>query len=124
MHATVKSLIQRRDRLRRTGLFGAVAAAATLAVGPSAADSVPYADMGPAALVKSVSSEVLATIRGDPALRNGNFERLEKLIGEKVMPYVDFERMTRLPVGRGWRSATPEQREVLMREFRALLAHT
>jgi len=32
--------------------------------------------------------------------------------------------MTRLSVGRGWRTATEEQRQALMREFRTLLVRT
>lgn len=125
MYASTIGLIRCPNRLRRAVVFGALATSALMAIGPaSAADAPSRADMGPEALVKSVSSEVLDAIRADPALRNGDFDRLQKLIDEKVMPYVDFERMTRLSVGRGWRTATPEQRDALMREFRTLLVHT
>jgi phospholipid transport system substrate-binding protein len=67
---------------------------------------------------------VLDAIKADPALRNGDFDKLQKLIDDKVAPYVDFDRMTRLSVGRGWRSATPEQRQALMREFRTYVLRT
>jgi len=50
--------------------------------------------------------------------------RVQKLVDEKILPYVDFEKMTRLAVGRGWRQATPEQRAALTREFRTLLVRT
>jgi len=40
------------------------------------------------------------------------------------MPHVNFERMTALSVGRGWRQATPEQQKALMAEYRALLLRT
>ncbi len=89
-----------------------------------AADAVSRSDMAPDALVQSVSAEVLDTIRADAVLRNGDFDKLQRLIDDKVAPYVDFERMTRLSVGPGWRSATPEQRQALMREFRTYVVRT
>ena len=42
----------------------------------------------------------------------------------KVAPHVDFDRMTKLSVGPGWRSATAPQREELMREFRTYVVRT
>ncbi len=106
----------------------ALAASAGLAVAAGgaahAADAASRAAMAPDALVQSVSAEVLDDIKADPALRNGDFDKLQKLIDDKVAPYVDFDRMTRLAVGRGWREATPEQRQELIREFRTLLVRT
>jgi phospholipid transport system substrate-binding protein len=80
--------------------------------------------MAPEALVESVSKEVLGDIKADPALRTGNFDKLQKLIDDKVAPYVDFEQMTRLSVGRGWREATADQKQSLMREFRTYVVRT
>ena len=71
-----------------------------------------------------MSSQVLDDIRADKALRSGDIDKLQKLIDDKAAPYVDFERMTRLAVGKGWRTATAEQRDALMREFRTLLVRT
>jgi len=90
----------------------------------SAVAAMLPADTAPDALVQTVSSQVLDDIRGDKALRSGDIEKLQKLIDDKVAPYVDFERMTRLAVGKGWRTATAEQRDALMREFRTLLVRT
>jgi phospholipid transport system substrate-binding protein len=91
--------------------------------GAAAAAMLP-ADTAPDALVQTVSAQVLDDIRGDKALRSGDVDKLQKLIDDKVAPYVDFERMTRLAVGKGWRAATAEQRDALMREFRTLLVRT
>ena len=111
--------------LCRATLIGAWASVAILAGRPAtAAEAVSRADMAPDALVQSVSTEVLDDIKADPALRSGDFDKLQKLIDDKVAPYVDFERMTRLSVGPGWRSATPEQRQALMREFRTYVVRT
>jgi phospholipid transport system substrate-binding protein len=43
---------------------------------------------------------------------------------QKVLPYFDFERMTRLAVGRNWAQASDAQKQALMKEFRTLLVRT
>jgi phospholipid transport system substrate-binding protein len=78
----------------------------------------------PDAMVRDLSNEVLGAIKADKALKSGDTARVQKLVDEKILPYVDFEKMTRLAVGRGWRQATPEQRAALTREFRTLLVRT
>jgi phospholipid transport system substrate-binding protein len=111
--------------LRRALAIVACASVATVMTRPSAAaEAVARSAMAPDALVQSVSTEVLDSIKADPALRNGDFDKLQKLIDDKVAPYVDFDRMTRLSVGPGWRSATPEQRQALIREFRTYVLRT
>lgn len=82
------------------------------------------AEEAPDALVKRVSADVLETIKNDPALRNGDAAKINALVNEKVMPYVDFRRMTSAAVGPAWRNATPEQRQKLQDEFKALLVRT
>ncbi|HQR19837.1 MAG TPA: ABC transporter substrate-binding protein [Burkholderiaceae bacterium] len=94
---------------------GIVLAGPVLAQGAAAA---------PDALVRDLTTDVLDTIRADKGIANGDIGRVQKLVDEKILPYVDFEKMTRLAVGRGWRSASPEQRAALTREFRTLLVRT
>ena len=100
-----------------------MAAAAMLALnlGLPAAQA---AEEAPDALVKRVSADVLETIKNDPALRNGDSAKVNALVNDKVMPYVDFRRMTSAAVGPAWRQATPEQRQKLQDEFKALLVRT
>jgi phospholipid transport system substrate-binding protein len=110
---------------RRAILVGAWVSVAIFAGRTAvAAEPVSRSDMAPDALVQSVSAEVLDNIKADAALRNGDFDKLQRLIDDKVAPYVDFERMTKLSVGPGWRGATPEQRQALMREFRTYVVRT
>jgi phospholipid transport system substrate-binding protein len=82
------------------------------------------AQQAPDELVKSVAEDVLAIVRQDRALREGDSSRMAQLIEEKIVPHFDFERMTRLAVGRAWRQATPEQRQQLIEEFRRLLVRS
>jgi phospholipid transport system substrate-binding protein len=86
--------------------------------------AAPSATVAPEALVRDLSTDVLNAIKADNALKGGDVNRVQKLVDEKVLPYVDFQKMTQLAVGRGWRQATPEQRAALTREFRTLLVRT
>jgi phospholipid transport system substrate-binding protein len=112
-------------------IAASAAMTAALAVGsaasaqaPAAASAAPSAQSAPDALVKSLASDVLDTIRADKSLQSGDPAKLNQLIDTKILPYVNFEKMTQLAVGRGWRQATPEQRQALTREFRTLLVRT
>jgi phospholipid transport system substrate-binding protein len=110
-------------------LVGSLALAALLGVGLSgqaarAQATANAALSAPDALVKGLSEDVLDSIRRDPSLQSGDIGRLNALVDEKILPYVNFEKMTRLAVGRGWRDATAEQRQALTREFRTLLVRT
>jgi phospholipid transport system substrate-binding protein len=105
-------------------LAAGVASAQAPAAAPAATAPSATAVAAPEALVRDLSNEVLATIKADKALASGDVNRVQKLIDEKILPYVDFQKMTQLAVGRGWRQATPEQRAALTREFRTLLVRT
>ena len=106
-------------RLLKSLLFSV---AATALVGAPALAQAPAA--APDAMVRDLSNEVLNAIKADKALKSGDTGRAQKLVDEKVLPYTDFQKMTQLSVGPGWRNATPEQRAALTREFRTLLVRT
>lgn len=78
----------------------------------------------PDTLIKRLTSDVLDTIKADPALREGNTARISQLVDATVMPHVNFRRMTSAAVGPMWRQATPEQRERLQQEFKLMLIRT
>jgi phospholipid transport system substrate-binding protein len=117
------SLLKMVKSLSRSIAFGAALLAAG-AVSAQAPAATPSTATAPEVLVRDLSNEVLATIKADKALASGDVNRAQKLVDEKILPYVEFEKMTRLAVGRGWRQATPEQRAALTREFRTLLVRT
>lgn len=83
-----------------------------------------WAEEAPDAFIKRLTSELLDSVRSDPALRNGDMQRLSQLVDQKVMPHLNFQRMTAAAVGPSWRQATPEQRQRLQDEFKALLIRT
>ena len=81
-------------------------------------------DEAPDALIKRLSTDVLETIRNDKAIRAGDTAKVIALVDSRIMPNVDFQRMTASAVGPAWRGATPEQQKRLQEEFKILLVRT
>jgi phospholipid transport system substrate-binding protein len=100
-------------------MFRSLAALAAALVSVAA-----FAQEAPDALVKRTADEVLAVIKSDKDLQSGNMNKVVELAEQKVLPHFDFERMTRLAVGRNWRQANDAQKEALVKEFRTLLVRT
>lgn len=98
--------------------------AAVMAVSTISTMSVQAAQEAPDELVKRISNEVLAAIKADPAIQAGDTNRIVALVDSKIMPNVNFTRMTSSAVGRYWRQATPEQQKALQDEFKTLLVRT
>ncbi len=96
-------------------------ALATVALAFNAAHA---ADEAPDALVKRISSDVLNTAKNDKAIQAGDTKKVIDLVETKILPYVDFQRMTSLAAGRFWRDASPEQQKALTEQFRQLLVFT
>ena len=88
------------------------------------APALALAQESPDALVKRTTDEVLAIIKADKDVQSGNISKVVQLAEQKVLPHFDFERMTRLAVGRNWSTATPEQKQALTKEFRTMLVRT
>lgn len=82
------------------------------------------ADEKPDALIERISTEVLSTIKADKSLQGGDTSKLIALVDAKVLPHLNFGRMTASAVGPGWRQATPEQQKRLQEEFKTLLVRT
>ena len=82
------------------------------------------ADEAADVLIKRLSTEVLDTIRADKAIQAGDVGRIVALGDTKIMPNVNFQRMTASAVGPAWRQATPEQQKRLQDEFKTLLVRT
>jgi phospholipid transport system substrate-binding protein len=99
-------------------------AVATIAFAATGVASAQNANEAPDQLVKRISTEVLNTAKNDKDIQAGNTRKVMDLVETKILPYVDFERMTALAAGRYWREATPEQKRALSTEFRTLLIYT
>ncbi|PRC94014.1 MlaC/ttg2D family ABC transporter substrate-binding protein [Solimicrobium silvestre] len=82
------------------------------------------AEEAPDVLVKRISQEVLDVAKSDKDIQAGNQQKILDLVEQKILPYVDFQRMTELAAGRNWRVATPAQQQELVKQFRSLLIYT
>jgi phospholipid transport system substrate-binding protein len=91
---------------------------------PALARAQTAAPVAPDALARSVTDEVLVLIRADKDIQSGNQKKLIDLVEAKVLPHFSFPRMTQLAMGRNWRSASAEQQQRLVSEFRTLLVRT
>ena len=98
-------------------------AMATIAFATATQAAAPAAE-APDALVKRISQEVIDTAKADKGIQAGDINRVNQLVETKILPYVDFQRMTSLAAGRYWRTATPDQQQRLSAEFRTLLVYT
>ena len=114
--------LERKTMNRRN--FGYVLSATLSLALLASAPFARAADEAPDALIKRVSSEVLDTIKSDKAIQAGDLTRILTLVDTKVMPNVNFIRMTASAVGRNWRQASPEQKKRLQDEFKILLIRT
>lgn len=86
---------------------------------------VSYADMlAPDVLVKNTATEVLEIIKKDKDIQAGDNKKIVALTEEKIVPHFDFERMSRLVLGKEWKSASKDQQERFTMEFRNLLVRT
>ena len=99
-------------------------AAALLTVTLGFSGAAQAADEAPDALIKRLSVDVLEAIKSDKAMRSGDLVKVVALVDARIMPNVDFQRMTASAVGPAWRQATPEQQKRLQEEFKIMLVRT
>jgi phospholipid transport system substrate-binding protein len=104
---------------RRTMISGLAAFATALVTATAHAEPV-----APDAFIRQLSTDVVEAVKGDKSIKSGDTARIRSLVDTKVMPHVNFERMTGMAVGPQWRGATPEQKKRMLEEFKTLLINT
>jgi phospholipid transport system substrate-binding protein len=114
------------NQILKRRAFGRFALASALLFSAAAVFVNPAraADEAPDAMVKRISTEVIETIRNDKSIKAGDVNKIMTLVDTKVMPNLNFQRMTASAVGPAWRTATPEQQKRLQEEFKTLLVRT
>lgn len=78
----------------------------------------------PTTFVQQVADQALSVLKNDPAVKSGDIARINQIVDQHILPYVDFQKTTRLSAGKHWRQATPEQRTALSNAFRTTLVRT
>jgi phospholipid transport system substrate-binding protein len=86
--------------------------------------SVLAADTPPDVLARATTQEVLAILKQDRDIQNGNQSKVYQLVETKILPIFDFNRMTQLVIGKHWPRATAKQKQNLVTEFRNLMVRT
>ena len=79
------------------------------------------ADEAPEVFIKRLSDEVMRDIKADKAIHAGDTSKVLSYVDQKIMPNVDFRRMTAAVVGPAWRQASPQQQQKLMELFKVVL---
>lgn len=108
-----------KRRLLTQWLAGLAASSLLLSVWPARA-----ADEAPDALIGRLTKDALDTLQADKGVQVGDVKRIVELVDVKIMPHVDFQRMTASAVGPAWRQASADQRQRLQTEFKTLLVRT
>jgi phospholipid transport system substrate-binding protein len=75
----------------------------------------------PLELVRNTSTQILEMIRQEKTTIEQNPAVLHEMVANNVLPHFDFELMGRWTLGKYWRSASVQQREEFINEFRDLL---
>lgn len=110
------SLFSLLQRLAFAGLFGLALTAA--------AQAKPNPMGPPDAFVVDVANEALDVLKADGSVKADNPTRINEVVNSHILPYVNFQKTTRLAAGRNWRQATPEQQKALADAFRGTLVRT
>jgi phospholipid transport system substrate-binding protein len=83
-----------------------------------------FAIESPDELVKRTADDVLAVVKTDKDIQAGNQEKIFALTEEKILPNFDFDKVSRLVLGKNWTRATPDQKAAFQNEFKTLLLRT
>ncbi len=78
----------------------------------------------PDELVKRTAEDVLAVVKTDKDIQAGNQEKIFALAEEKILPNFNFDRVSRMVLGKNWTKASAEQKAAFQTEFRTLLLRT
>jgi phospholipid transport system substrate-binding protein len=95
-----------------------------LALSVLLAQAVNAQALAPDALIKKVVEDVMTSIKADREIQAGNISKINALVETKILPFVDFPKMTSNAVGRNWSTASADQQKQIIDQFRALLVYT
>ena len=83
-----------------------------------------YAAQSPDLLVRETTDKVLSELSTNHEAMKADSSLLFAMVDSIVLPHFDFERMSKLVLGKHWKKATDGQRAQFVQEFKALLVRT
>ncbi len=63
-------------------------------------------------------------LKADRGVKSGDLNHINQVVNQNILPYVNFEKTTRLAAGRFWRQASDDQKKRLAEAFRGTLVRT
>jgi phospholipid transport system substrate-binding protein len=66
----------------------------------------------------------LNAVKSDKDIQAGDQQKIFALAEEKIVPNFNFDKVSRMVLGKNWTKATPEQKTAFQAEFRSLLIRT
>lgn len=79
----------------------------------------------PAEFIEAVADNAISIVKQEQdTIIDGDFNAIQNMVDEHVLPYVNMEKTTRLATGRYWRQATAEQQQQLVKAFMGTLIRT
>jgi len=78
----------------------------------------------PDVIIKNTTEAVLGEFAERRDELKADQSKLFALVADRVLPHMDFTRMSRMVLGRNWKKATPEQQSSFTSEFKSLLVRT
>ena len=115
MHSTTTRYAHRARQWIATGCFIAAAS-----LSPAVAANAPDPQMAQQ-LVSDAAAHMITALSTEKSKFRDNPKEVYALVDRHLIPHVDFERMSRWVLGKHWRTATPEQRQRFVSEFRQFL---
>ena len=76
-----------------------------------------WANSAAETLVKDTTDKVLQALKTDSS-------QVDVLVEKIVLPHFDFHRMSKLVLGKNWKTTTPDQQDRFANEFKGLLIRT
>ncbi len=82
------------------------------------------AGMQPDELIKSTSEKVLSTLEQNREKYKEQPDEINQLVNDIILPHLDFRAMSKLALGKNWRSATEDQQDRFVDAFKNMLIRT
>jgi phospholipid transport system substrate-binding protein len=124
MHTHGPSALLEKSEMMNRRQLARWAGVASLVLAQGVSGLAWAADEAPDALITRLSTDVLSAIKADKSIQAGDVSKIITLVDTKIMPNVNFQRMTASAVGPAWRQATDAQKQKLQDEFKVLLVRT
>lgn len=82
------------------------------------------AEMQPDELIRSTSEKVLSTLEQNREKFKEQPDEINQLVNDIILPHLDFRAMSKLALGKNWRSASEDQQNRFVDAFKNMLIRT